>query len=171
VSDAGFDDAAVIGLAGARDEAALFHAVEETGHVRVVGNHAFADAAAGEACGFGSAEDAEYVVLGAGEAVRLEELFGFQAKVVGSFLEGDEDAGFDGESWMGDGAATHAVTIVVMTTNVKRKELSGETEGRRGDAVNRPIYQYVWTSLGTAGFALRGIRGLGFAERAEVDFA
>jgi hypothetical protein len=55
--------------------------------------------------------------------VRFEELFGFEAEGVGRFLEGDEDTGFDGERWMGDGAATHGGTIVVMTTNVKRKEL------------------------------------------------
>jgi hypothetical protein len=48
-------------------------------------------------------------------------LFGFEAEAVGGFLKGDEDAGLDGESWMRDGAATHGVTIVVMTTNVKRK--------------------------------------------------
>jgi hypothetical protein len=70
-SDSGFDDAAVVGLAGARDEAALLHAVEKAGHVRVVGNHAFADAAAGEACRFGATENAEDVVLGAGEAMRF----------------------------------------------------------------------------------------------------
>jgi hypothetical protein len=125
-SDAGLDDASVIGLAGARDEAALFHAVEETGHVRVVGDHTFADAAAGEAGRFGAAKNAEDVVLGASEAMRLEELLGFQAEVVGSFLEGDEDTGFDGESGMRRGAATHGVTIVVMTTSVKRKEWEGD---------------------------------------------
>jgi|SRR5580704_8785104 hypothetical protein len=132
--DAGFDDAAVVCLAGARDEAALFHAVEEAGYVRVVGNHAFADAAAGEAGGFGAAENAEDVVLGAGEAMRLEELLAFQAEVVGGFLEGDEDAGFDGESGMRSGAATHAVTIVVMTTNVKRKELGRKMAGSMSGA-------------------------------------
>src|SRR5580698_4293940 len=82
-SDAGFDDATVVGLACARDEAALFHAVEETGHVRVVGDHAFAYAAAGEAGGFGAAKNAEDVVLRAGEAMRLEELLAFEAEVVG----------------------------------------------------------------------------------------
>jgi hypothetical protein len=133
-SDAGFDDAAVVGLSGARDEAALFHAVEKTGHVRVVGNHAFADAAAGEAGRFGAAKNAEDVVLGAGEAVRLEELLAFQAEVVGGFLERDEDTGFDGEGGMGSGAATHGNKIVVITTNVKRKELGGKMAGSGSDA-------------------------------------
>ena len=96
--DAGFDDAAVIGLARAGDEAALFHAVEEAGHVRVVRNHAFADAAAGEAFGLGATKNAKDIVLRAGEAVRLEELLGFEAEGVGGLLEGDEDAVLEGKS-------------------------------------------------------------------------
>ena len=119
--DAGFDDAAVIGLAGAGDEAALFHAVKESGHIRVVRNHAVADDAAGEAIGLGAAKNAEDVVLRAGETVGLEELLGFEAEGIGGFLEGDEEAVLNGESGMGKSAATHAGTIVVMTTNVKRK--------------------------------------------------
>ena len=120
-SDAGFDDAAVIGLARAGDEAALLHAVEEAGHIRVVRNHAVADDAAGEAIGLGAAKNAEDVVLRAGEAMGLEELLGLEAEGIGSFLEGDEEAVLDGKSGMGKSAATHADTIVVMTTNVKRK--------------------------------------------------
>jgi hypothetical protein len=94
-----------------------------------VRDHAFADAAASETCGFGAAENAEDVVLRASEAMGLEELFGFEAEGVGCFLEGDEDAGFDRERWMGNGAATHGGTIVVMTTNVKRKELNLKPRG------------------------------------------
>jgi hypothetical protein len=119
--DAGFDDAAVIGLARAGDEAALLHAVEEPGHVRVVRNHAVADAAAREAIGLGAAKNAEDVVLRAGEAMGLEELLSFEAEGIRGFLEGDEEAVLDGKSGMGNSAATHAGTIVVMTTNVKRK--------------------------------------------------
>ena len=119
--DAGFDDAAVTGLAGAGDEAALFHAVEEAGHIRVVRNHAVADAAAGEAFGHGAAKNAEDVVLSAGEAMGLEELLSFEAEGIGGFLEGDEDAVFQGKRGMGKKAATHGGTIVVMTINVKRK--------------------------------------------------
>jgi hypothetical protein len=119
--DAGFDDAAVIGLAGAGDEAALFHAVEEPGHVRVVRNHAVADAAASEAIGLGAAKNAEDVVLRASEAMGLEELLGFEAERIRGFLEGNEEAVLDGKSGVGKSAAAHAGTIVVMTTNVKRK--------------------------------------------------
>ena len=119
--DAGFDDAAVNGLASAGDEAALLHAVEEAGHIRVVRNHALTDAAAGEAIGLCAAKNAEDVVLCAGKAMGLEELLGFEAEGIGGFLEGDEDAVFQGKKGMGKWAATHADTIVVMTTNVKRK--------------------------------------------------
>lgn len=118
---AGFDDAAVIGLARTSDEASLFHAVEEAGHVRVVRDHAIADTAAGEAFGFGAAKNAEDVVLRAGEAMWLEELLGFEAEEIGGFLEGNEHAVFQGKSWTDIGAATHEDTIVVVTTNVKRK--------------------------------------------------
>jgi hypothetical protein len=120
-SDAGFDDAAVIGLARAGDEAALLHAVKEAGHVRVVRNHAVTDAAAGEAMGLGAAKNAEDVVLRPCEAMGLEELLGFEAERIGGFLKGDEDAVFQGKSGVGKNAATHAGTIIVMTINVKRK--------------------------------------------------
>jgi len=119
--NAGFDDAAVIGLARAGDEAAFLHTVEEASHVRVVRNHAIADATAGEAIGFGAPKNAQDVVLRAGEAMRLEELFGFEAEGIGGFLEGDEDAVFRRKSGAGSRAATHERTIVVMTINVKRK--------------------------------------------------
>ena len=147
--DAGFDDAAVIGLAGARDEAALFHAVEETGHVGVMGDHAFADAAASEAGGFGAAENAEDVVLGAGEAMRLEELLTFEAEVVCGFLEGDKDTRFDGESRMRSRAATHRKMIVVITTNVKRKELRAVREVSMEED-GKEVDQCVWANSGTA---------------------
>ena len=93
-SDAGFDDAAVIGLARAGDEAALLHAVKEASHVRVVRNHAVTDAAAGEAMGLGAAKNAEDVVPRPCEAMGLEELLGFEAERIGGFLKGDEDAVF-----------------------------------------------------------------------------
>jgi hypothetical protein len=62
--------------------------------------------------------------------MRFEELLAFEAEAVGGFLERDEDAGLDGENWMEAGAATHGHTIVVMTTNVKRKEWSGQHKRR-----------------------------------------
>ena len=119
--NAGFDDAAVVGLASAGDETAFFHAVEEASHVRVVRNHAVADAAAGEAFWLGATKDAENVVLRAGEAMGFEKLLGFEAEGIGGFLERDEDAVFRRKSGAGWRAATHEHTIIVMTTNVKRK--------------------------------------------------
>jgi len=109
-------------LARATDEAALFHAIEEAGHVRVVRNHPVADNAAGETIGLGAAKDAEHIILRAGEAVGLEELFSFEAEGVGGFLERDEDAVLEGKEGMPGRTATHEAKIVVVTTNVKRKE-------------------------------------------------
>jgi hypothetical protein len=60
--------------------------------------------------------------LGAGETVGFEELLDFKAEEIGDLLERDEDAVFQGKSRMGRRAPTHGATIVVMTTNVKRKE-------------------------------------------------
>ena len=74
--DARLYNAPVVGLALPGDEAALFHAVEEAGHVRVVRNHAVADAAAGQAGGLGAAKNAKDIILGAGEAGGFEELLG-----------------------------------------------------------------------------------------------
>jgi hypothetical protein len=96
--DASFDDAAVIGLASARDKAALFHAVEEAGHVRVVRNHALADGAARETIGLSAAENAEDIVLRASEAVGLEELLGFDAEGIGGLLERNEDGVLQGKN-------------------------------------------------------------------------
>jgi hypothetical protein len=70
--------------------------------------------------GFGAAENAEDIVLRSGQAMGLEELLGFEAQGIGGLLEGDEDGVLQGNS-MGGRAATHGITIVVMTTNVKRK--------------------------------------------------
>jgi hypothetical protein len=53
--------------------------------------------------------------------VGLEELLGFQAEGVGGLLQGDEDGVLHGESRVGGMATTHGATIVVMTTDVKRK--------------------------------------------------
>jgi hypothetical protein len=114
-----------------------------------VGDHALSDAAAGQACGFGTAKDAKDIVLGAGEAVRLEELLAFEAEAVRGLLEGDEDSGFDGENRMWSGATTHALTIVVMTTSVKRKEMRAVRETSTGEEGNE-VDHYVWAGAGTA---------------------
>ena len=118
--DAGFDDAAIVGVARARDETALFHTVQEASHVRIVGDHAIPNTAAGEAGGLSAAKDAEDIVLRSGKTMRLEKLLGLQAEKIGGFLEGHKEEFLPG---MGRGVAsgTHASTIVVITNIVKRK--------------------------------------------------
>src|SRR4029077_8730128 len=56
--DASLHYTSVVTLAFASDHAALFHAVQEASHVGIVGNHAIADAFAGQAGWLGSAKDA-----------------------------------------------------------------------------------------------------------------
>jgi hypothetical protein len=84
-------DAAVVGLAFAGDEAALFHAVEKAGHVRVMRNHAIADAPARQAFGLGAAKDAKDVVLRAGKAGGFQELFRFLGESVGGLQQSDKN--------------------------------------------------------------------------------
>ena len=69
VGDERFDHAAVFFLAFAGNQGAGFHAIEHAGHVRVAGNQAFADAIAGKALGPRAAQNAQHVVLGAGETI------------------------------------------------------------------------------------------------------
>jgi len=118
--DAGLDDAAIFGVAGAGDETALFHAVEQAGHVRIVGDHAIPNAAAGEAGGLGAAEDAEDIVLGSSKAMRLKELLGLQTEEISGFQEGHKEEILQGKR-RGGASRTHASTIVVITNIVKRK--------------------------------------------------
>jgi hypothetical protein len=120
-ADARLHNAAVIRLAGARYQAAFFHPIEQAGHVRVVGNHPFADAAAGEALRLGTAENAEDVVLRAGEAVGLKKLLGLKAEGVGGSEKRNEEAVLEGKYGGEFRAPVHQPTIVVMTTNVKRR--------------------------------------------------
>jgi hypothetical protein len=62
--------------------------------------------------------------------MRFEELLGLEAEGVGGLLERNEKAVLDREGGMGGCAATHELKIVVMTTNVKRKELGlGSADG------------------------------------------
>jgi hypothetical protein len=88
--------AAIVELAHAGNQAALFHAVEQAGHIGVVGNHAVADALAGQTIGLGAAQDAQNVVLSPGQGVLLHQLFGLLAEAVGGDEQGDEDSGFEG---------------------------------------------------------------------------
>jgi len=96
--NARFYDAAVVGLPFSGNEAALFHAVEQAGYVRVVRNHAVTDAAAGQAGGLGAAKNTEDIVLSAGKAGGFDELLGVLAEGVGSLQKGDEDTALQG-SW------------------------------------------------------------------------
>src|SRR5258708_36936164 len=91
-SDSGPNDAAVVGLAHSGNQAALFHAVEEAGHVRVVGDHAVPDSLARETCGLGTAKDAKNIVLRAGEPRPFQEMFRFLAEGVTGLQERYEDA-------------------------------------------------------------------------------
>src|ERR1700732_331829 len=75
-SDAGPHHAAVVGLTLTRDHTAFLHAVEQAGDVRIVRDHAIADIPARESGGLGAAQDAQDVVLRAGEAVGFEESLG-----------------------------------------------------------------------------------------------
>src|SRR6266481_2687755 len=118
--DAGFDDAAIVGMARAGDETALFHAVEQARHVRIVGDHAIPNAAASEAGGLSAAKDAEDIVLRSGKTMRLEKLLGLQAEEIGGFQEGHKEEIVRGKG-RGVASRTHASTIVVITNIVKRK--------------------------------------------------
>jgi len=99
--DARFHDATVIGLAFTGNQAALFEAVKEPSHVRVVRDHTVTDAAAGQTFRCRATENAKDVVLSASEAGGFEELFGFLAEGVGGLQEGDEDAVLQGDSRTG----------------------------------------------------------------------
>jgi hypothetical protein len=86
-----------------------------------VRDHAVPDAAAGKALWLGAAKNTEDIVLRAREAVRLEELRGFETQRIGNFLKRDKNLGFHLLGRVQIGPATHGMKIVVMTTNVKRE--------------------------------------------------
>src|SRR5258708_23161368 len=77
--DTRLHDAAVVALAHPSNQPPLFEAVEKAGHVRVVGNHAVPDAAAGQTFGLGAAQNTQYIVLGGGTPRTFQELFRFRA--------------------------------------------------------------------------------------------
>jgi hypothetical protein len=91
-SNVGLDDTAIIFLAFTANEAAFFHAIEQAGHVRVMADHAITDGAAGEPPRLGAAEDAQNIVLGAGQAGGFDELSGLLAKGVGGLEQSEEEA-------------------------------------------------------------------------------
>ena len=118
------DDAAIGGGAGAEHEATFFHAVEETRHIGVAGDHAGGDFSAGETGGAGAGEDTEDVVLGVGEAEGVECFLDAAEEPAGGALEIEEGL----LSGVGEGAgladfgleaAGHDRTIPVGTTTGK----------------------------------------------------
>src|SRR5467141_1207466 len=124
--DARLYDAAIVGLAFADNQAALFHAVEKARNVRVVRNHAVADGTASQAFGLGPAKNAKDIVLSVRNPRRFQELFSFLAEGIGGLQEGDENAVFQGDGGAGGfGAQVHGVNIVVITTIVKRESTAG----------------------------------------------
>jgi hypothetical protein len=86
VGDAGLHYTTVVPLTLARNQAALFHAVQKASHVGIVGNHTVGNFSACQAVRFRAAQDAQHVVLSAGEAVAFEQLFGVLAQGIRGFL-------------------------------------------------------------------------------------
>src|SRR6266850_553096 len=121
--DARLDDAAIVNLTFAGDEAVLFHAVKKAGHVWIVRNHPVADSTARQAFGLGTAKDAKDVVLGAGEAGGFQQLLRLLGESVGGLQESDKNPVLRGQGHARRfGGRTHAPSIVVITTTVKRKK-------------------------------------------------
>src|SRR5215469_749774 len=116
--DARFDDAAIVFLALTRDPGVFFHTVEQAGHIGIAGNHALGDAATENAVGLCSAENAQNVVLRAGEATGLQEVLDLLGQGVGDLEERNEDLVFEKSGFAG---RRHRLSLVVITTIVKRK--------------------------------------------------
>jgi len=93
--DARLDDAPIVFLALARDPSVFLHAVEQASHVGVAGNHALSDAAAKDSVRLRAAEDAQDVVLRAGESGGFEEALGLLRQGVCGFEERDEELVFE----------------------------------------------------------------------------
>lgn len=85
--EVGAHDAAIAVGAAALDVAAFLHAVEKSRHIRVAGDHARGDLAAGETGGAGAGEDTEDVVLGVGEPEGAERFLDAAEKPAGGALE------------------------------------------------------------------------------------
>ncbi len=71
-SDSGGNHPAVLRVAGTLGEAALFEPVKQAGDIGVASDHAAGNLAAGEPVRTGAAKDAQHVVLGVGELLRIE---------------------------------------------------------------------------------------------------
>ena len=107
-----FDDAAIILLAFTANQAAFFHAIEQAGHIRVMANHAVADGAACQAAGLGASEDAQDIILRAGQAGGFDELFGLLAEGVGGSQQGEEEA------LLGRGGESRTFALIIHVTNI-----------------------------------------------------
>lgn len=79
LGDPSFDHSPIVGLALPSDETGLFQAVQQPGHVRVVGDHALADIAAGQTARFSTPKNAKNIVLDAGNTELFEDLLGLQS--------------------------------------------------------------------------------------------
>ena len=101
-SDARLYHAAIVGLALPGDQAALFHAVEEPRHVRVVRNHTLADGTASQATRLGPAKNAQDVVLRTRKPRGFQKLFCFLAEGVGSLQERHKNAFLQGDGRTGE---------------------------------------------------------------------
>ena len=118
--DARFDDSAVVLLALAYYPAVFFHAVQQPGHVGIPGNHAFRNATAEQAVGFGAAKNAQDVVLGGGQSGGFKELLSVLGKRISGPEDGDEELIFEGSGRFA--RKRHKENLVVITTIVKRKD-------------------------------------------------
>src|SRR5579864_4391827 len=119
-SDARPHHAPVARLAGAGNQAPRFHAIEQARDVRIARDEPAADFAAGQALLAGAAQDAQDVVLGAAEAVGLEQGLGAASQGVGGAEQGNKDLGFEGGVRFAFRLSFREATILVITTIVKR---------------------------------------------------
>lgn len=121
-SNADLDFTAIRILATATDEAALLQPVEETGDVRIAGNHACGNLTAEQAIGCAT-QDTEDVVLVGRQVVFPEELSRASREQVHGAGEFDEYGllgtreGFD-VAWRG---SRHSIKMVVTTDKCQKK--------------------------------------------------
>ena len=104
--DTRLDYASIVFLALTRDPAVLFYAVEQASHIRIARNHTFSDTATENAVRLGAAEDAQNVILRAGEACGLEEALSLLGQGVGGSEERDEELVFGWNRLAGRGHDT-----------------------------------------------------------------
>ncbi len=94
--DARLHHAAVILLPFARDQPALFHAVQQPRDIWIVSDHAVANPAASQSRRPRAAQDAQHVVLRAGQLCGARQLLGLLAQRVRRLQQSEENALFQG---------------------------------------------------------------------------